>query len=84
MSITNMVSNMIYQSPKLGEVDLQAIQLLDKQRDILRVHTQSNPNRWTGLLRRAMFARAVQGSNSIEGINANLDEVVAAIEQKPR
>jgi Fic family protein len=83
MSISNMVSNMIYQSPKLGEVDLQAIQLLDKQREILRVHTQSNPNRWTGLLRRAMFARAVQGSNSIEGINANLDEVVAAIEQDP-
>jgi Fic family protein len=44
--------------------------------------TQPNPNRWTGALRRAMFARNIQGSNSIEGINANLDQAVAAIEQE--
>ena len=73
---------MIYETPKLGDVDLEAMQLLEEQREILRVHTQNNPRRWTGLLRRAMFARAIQGSNSIEGFNANLDEAIAAIEQE--
>ncbi len=29
------------------------------------------------------FARAVQGSNSIEGYNASLDDVVAAVEDEP-
>ena len=29
------------------------------------------------------FARAVQGSNSIEGYNASLDDVVAAVEEEP-
>ena len=29
------------------------------------------------------FARAVQGSNSIEGYNASLDDVVAAVEGEP-
>jgi Fic/DOC family len=40
--------------------------------------------RWTGFLRRNTFARAVQGSNSIEGINANLAEAVAIVDdEKP-
>ncbi|MBY6060151.1 Fic family protein [Microbacterium esteraromaticum] len=34
-------------------------------------------NRWTGALRRSTLARNVQGSNSIEGILASVDEVVA-------
>jgi len=29
------------------------------------------------------FARAVQGSNSIEGYNASLDDVIAAVEEEP-
>ena len=29
------------------------------------------------------FARAVQGSNSIEGYNASLDDVAAAVEGEP-
>jgi hypothetical protein len=38
------------------------------------------PNRWVGGLRRVTFARAVQGSNSIEGYNATLDDAVAAVD----
>lgn len=36
------------------------------------------PRRWFGSLRRLSFARAIQGSNSIEGFNAKLDDVAAA------
>lgn len=43
----------------------------------------AEPRRWSGTLRRMAFARAVQGSNSIEGYNASLDDVVAAVEDEP-
>lgn len=42
----------------------------------LRIHVRSS-NRWTGALRRSTMARNIQGSNSIEGILANVDEVAA-------
>lgn len=41
-------------------------------------------NRWTAPLRRMTFARNVQGSNSIEGINASVDDVAAIAQgEKP-
>lgn len=50
----------------------------------LRHQVNSNPVRWSGFLRRNTFARALQGSNSIEGINANLAQAVAIVdEEKP-
>jgi len=40
--------------------------------------------RWVGLLRRVSFARAIQGSNSIEGYLVTLDDAVAAAaEEEP-
>lgn len=38
------------------------------------------PKRWYGLLRRSTFARAIQGSNSIEGYNISIDDALAAVE----
>jgi len=38
------------------------------------------PKRWYGLLRRNTFAKAVQGSNSIEGYNISIDDAIAAVE----
>ncbi len=46
-------------------------------------HRVGEPRRWAGSLRRMAFARAVQGSNSIEGYNASLDDVLAAVEGEP-
>ena len=41
-------------------------------------------NRWTGQLRRMTFVRNVQGSNTIEGINASIDDINAiAAGEKP-
>ncbi|MEK8226440.1 hypothetical protein NKG05_10755 [Oerskovia sp. M15] len=38
------------------------------------------PRRWVGRLRRTAVARAIQGSNSIEGYNVELDDADAAVE----
>lgn len=43
----------------------------------------AEPRRWNGSLRRMSFAKAVQGSNSIEGYDASLDDVVAAVDGEP-
>src|SRR5258707_10182868 len=58
--------------------------MIRDQRQALRYQTGQNPMRWDGFLRRNTFARALQGSNSIEGINANLAEAVAIVDdEKP-
>lgn len=75
---------MIYGSPTLAEEDHAALRLVAEQREKLRGYTQHSPRRWTGSLRRATFAKAIQGSNSIEGITADIDTAVAAIEQEPQ
>ena len=38
------------------------------------------PARWLGALRRSSFARAIQGSNSIEGYNVSTEDAIAAVE----
>lgn len=38
------------------------------------------PKRWAGGLRRTMIARAIQGSNSIEGYVVSVDDAVAAVD----
>jgi hypothetical protein len=50
----------------------------------LRHQVAINSVRWTGFLRRNTLARNLQGSNSIEGIIADLAEAIAIIdEEKP-
>jgi Fic family protein len=46
--------------------------------DFLRV-----PKRWNGLLRRASTARAIQGSNTIEGYTISEEDAVAAVDDEP-
>lgn len=73
---------MIFQTPELREDEQEVLTLLARQRDDLRDRV-AEPRRWNGYLRRMSFARAVQGSNSIEGYNASLDDVIAAVEGEP-
>src|SRR4029450_5358042 len=40
-------------------------------------HPLREPRRWPGRLRRASFARAIQGSNSIEGYVLGMDDALA-------
>lgn len=73
---------MIYQEPHLTDADLHVLRLIREQREKLSVYTNHNPKRWFGTLRKATFARAIRGSNSIEGYDASLDEAMAAVEEE--
>jgi len=75
---------MLFEYPKLAAKDDEVLEMIRDFRRNLRHQVESSPARWGGFLRRATFARAVQGSNSIEGINANLAEAVAIVDgEKP-
>lgn len=73
---------MIHAYPNLTSEDRDVLALIRGLRAELRYQVSTNPVRWTGFLRRTTFARALQGSNSIEGINANLAEAVAIIDDE--
>ena len=72
----------VYHAPQPTPVDLEVIGLIDQLRDAMR-HRVAEPRRWARSLRRMALARAVQGSNSIEGYNASLDDVAAAVDGEP-
>lgn len=67
---------MLFEPPALDARESEVIDEIDDLRKRLRTRLHE-PRRWTGSLRRVQFARAVQGSNSIEGFEAQLDDAVA-------
>jgi Fic family protein len=73
---------MIFATPTLRDDESAVLGLIDQLREDLR-HKVAEPRRWNGTLRRMSFAKAVQASNSIEGYDASLDDVVAAVEGEP-
>jgi Fic family protein len=77
-----MSASPVFRTPTLDPIEIEVLRLIDGLRDDLR-HRVGQPRRWSGTLRRTTFARAVQGSNSIEGYNASLDDVAAAVEGEP-
>ena len=69
---------MLFRTPPLDEQETDVCARVDDLRLALRGQV-SEQRRWTGLLRRVASARAIQGSNSIEGLNVSLDDAVAAV-----
>ncbi|HUY60996.1 MAG TPA: Fic family protein, partial [Candidatus Dormibacteraeota bacterium] len=63
---------MLFKTPRLDGVELRVLDHIEGLRTKLRWQL-NEPRRWAGSLRRMQFARAVQGSNSIEGYEATLD-----------
>lgn len=70
---------MIFEAPPPDEADEIVLSGLDDLRRQLRFYVHT-PRRWFGTLRRATLARAVQGSNSIEGYHASVEDVAALID----
>lgn len=70
---------MLFQPPKLDELELEVVARIEELKQTLRYAVQS-PKRWPGLLRRALFARAIMASNSIEGFNVTVEDAIAAVE----
>jgi Fic family protein len=73
---------MIYEYPTLDALDDEVLEMIREQRKLLRFQVSQNPVRWSGFLRKNTFARALQGSNSIEGYEADLSEAVAIIDDE--
>jgi Fic family protein len=69
---------MLFSAPEPDERELQVLSEVEKLKKSLR-HQLNEPHRWTGPLRRLSAARAIQGSNSIEGYDAKLDDAAAII-----
>ncbi len=67
---------MLFRAPELNEPELRVIAEIDDLAQKLK-RRLNEPHRWYGSLRRSQFARAVQGSNSIEGYDAALDDAAA-------
>jgi Fic family protein len=72
---------MIFQTPNLDPDAQWVLTQVEDLRQRLSVQVRE-PGQWVGLLRRVSFARAVQGSNSIEGYNVSLDDALAAAENE--
>ncbi len=70
---------MIFQVPPPNFEEGAALVRIDELRRELR-HYVAEPKRWVGQIRRVLAARAIQGSNSIEGFNVSVEDAVAAIE----
>lgn len=73
---------MLFTTPDPDLEDQQVIAEIHEIRaslaDVLRV-----PRRWNGLLRRTSTARAIQGSNTIEGYTISDEDAVAAVDDEP-
>ena len=72
---------MIFEPPISTDGDRAVLAQIDRLRSELRFYLHE-PRRWLGTLRRATFALAVQGSNSIEGYHASVEDVVSVIEDE--
>ncbi|MDZ4804059.1 MAG: Fic family protein [Candidatus Eisenbacteria bacterium] len=72
---------MIFKAPTVSPGERRIHDQVDALRQNLGYATQARV--WTGALRRVMLARAVQGSNSIEGILATMDDVLAVDDGEP-
>lgn len=67
---------MLFETPELQDPEKAVLAQVDELKKKLR-HRLYEPRRWSGSLRRVQFARAVRGSNSIEGYDAALDDAAA-------
>jgi len=74
------VSLCIFAAPEPDDADLLVVEEIERLRIELSHYVRHKPRRWAGHLRRMSLARAVRGSNWIEGYRASLDDVLDAIE----
>ena len=72
---------MVYATPDPDLEDHAVLEAIHGMRadlaDVLRT-----PRRWAGALRRSTLARAIRGSNSIEGYDVDIDDAAAALDDE--
>lgn len=70
---------MIYEVPSVDAAEKVALERIEDLRRQLRFRV-AEPRRWVGSVRRVLSARAIQGSNSIEGYDVSIEDALAAVE----
>ncbi|WP_169946138.1 Fic family protein [Microbispora sp. H11081] len=65
---------MLYGTPALEAADEKVLAEIEEMRRDLK-YRLAEAHRWDGLLRRQLQARAIQGSNSIEGYYASVEDI---------
>jgi len=71
--------HMLFKTPTLRVEEESVIKAISHMHKALK-YSLSTPSTWEGVLRRNAFARAIQGSNSIEGYVVTKDDAIAAAE----
>ena len=71
----------LYQQPDLDLRDHEVLREIHALRSELLTFLRV-PSRWQGALRRTSRAKAIRGSNSIEGINATPDDALAVVDEQ--
>lgn len=71
---------MLYQIPDVRPDEQEVLGKIEDLKRRLGYLVSATPKRWYGSLRRTTFARAVRGSNSIEGYEVTVDDAIAAAE----
>jgi Fic family protein len=70
---------MIFNLSGLTDSEKEVLASVGKIRESIK-YSLHTPARWIGVLRRNTFARAIRGSNSIEGYNVTQEDAIAAAE----
>lgn len=68
---------MLFKSDEITPVESEVISKIEEAKRALK-YNLATPRRWRGLLRRNTLARAIRGSNSIEGYNVTQEDAIAA------
>ena len=71
----------IYDTPEPDLEDRRTLDEIHALREELSSHLRV-PRRWTGALRRTTQARAIRGSNSIEGYEVSEQDAIAAVDNE--
>jgi Fic family protein len=69
---------MIFLTPPLTDAEVEVHHRIDELRRNLTYAVSSR--RWTGLLSRVLSAKAIRGSNTIEGYNVTVEDALAAVD----
>jgi Fic family protein len=70
---------MIFKTASIHDEELRVVSAIDEMYKNLKFML-SSPARWQGALRRSTFARALRGSNSIEGYRVTVEDAMAVAE----
>ncbi len=73
---------MLFTYGSLDDEEKRVEDAIARLRDELNLFVVTEPRRWTGFLARMTRARALAGSNSVEGIDVSDDDAIAAIDRE--